>query len=673
MERRRSGHLRINSYFCPSSSTIPFWRTFFLVLLFTTTTNALVKIPKNTTVPAVIVFGDSIVDAGNNDDMITEARCDYAPYGIDFDGGVATGRFSNGKVPGDIVAEELGIKPNIPAYRDRNLKPEDLLTGVTFASGGAGYVPLTTKIAGGIPLPQQLKYFEEYIKKLKGMVGEERTKLIIKNSLFVVICGSNDIVNDFFALPPVQLHYTVTSFTALMADNARSFAQTLYGYGARRILVFGAPPIGCVPSQRTVAGGPTRECVARFNDASKLFNTKLSANIDALSRTLRDPTIIYIDIYSPLLDLIINPHQYGFKVANKGCCGTGLIEVTALCNNYTASTTTNALVKLSPNETIPAIIVFGDSIVDAGNNDDIMTTLARCNYPPYGIDFDGGIPTGRFSNGKVATDFIAEKFGIKPTIPAYRNPYLKPDDLLTGVTFASGGAGYVPFTTQLSGGIALSQQLKLFEQYIEKLKEMVGEERTTFIIKNSLFMVICGSNDITNTYFGLPAVQHQYDVASFTTLMADNARSFAQKLHEYGARRIQVFGAPPLGCVPSQRTLAGGPTRNCVVRFNDATKLYNAKLAANLDSLSRTLGEKTIIYVDIYDSLLDIILDPQQYGFKVIDRGCCGTGLIEVAVLCNNFAAAVCPNRDEYVFWDSFHPTEKTYRIMATKYFERYV
>lgn len=46
-----------------------------------------------------------------------------------------------------LTAEELGIKPNIPAYRDPNLKPEDLLTGVTFASGGAGYVPLTTKIA----------------------------------------------------------------------------------------------------------------------------------------------------------------------------------------------------------------------------------------------------------------------------------------------------------------------------------------------------------------------------------------------------------------------------------------------------------------------------------------------------------------------------------------------
>lgn len=82
----------------------------------------------------------------------------------------------------------------------------------------------------------------------------------------------------------------------------------------------------------------------------------------------------------------------------------------------------------------------------------------------------------------------------------------------------------------LKGGIALSQQLRLFEEYIEKLKEMVGEERTKFIIENSLFMVVCGSNDITNTYFGLPSVQSKYDVASFTTLMADNARSFAQVL-----------------------------------------------------------------------------------------------------------------------------------------------
>lgn len=58
------------------------------------------------------------------------------------------------------------------------------------------------------------------------------------------------------------------------------------------------------------------------------------------------------------------------------------------------------------NVTIPAVFMFGDSIVDTGNNNDNLKTPARCNFPPYGRDFQGGIPTGRYSNGKVPSDFI---------------------------------------------------------------------------------------------------------------------------------------------------------------------------------------------------------------------------------------------------------------------------
>ena len=62
-------------------------------------------------------------------------------------------------------------------------------------------------------------------------------------------------------------------------------------------------------------------------------------------------------------------------------------------------------VELPPNVAVPAIFAFGDSIVDTGNNN-YINTLAKCNFPPYGKDFIGGIPTGRFSNGKVLTDFL---------------------------------------------------------------------------------------------------------------------------------------------------------------------------------------------------------------------------------------------------------------------------
>jgi hypothetical protein len=58
---------------------------------------------KQTRTPALFLFGDSIVDTGNNNGIITTIRCNFAPYGQDFPGHNATGRFSNGKVPGDIV------------------------------------------------------------------------------------------------------------------------------------------------------------------------------------------------------------------------------------------------------------------------------------------------------------------------------------------------------------------------------------------------------------------------------------------------------------------------------------------------------------------------------------------------------------------------------------------
>ena len=53
---------------------------------------------------------------------------------------------------------------------------------------------------------------------------------------------------------------------------------------------------------------------------------------------------------------------------------------------------------------VPCYFVFGDSVFDNGNNNDLNTTV-KVNYSPYGIDFARG-PTGRFSNGRNIPDFI---------------------------------------------------------------------------------------------------------------------------------------------------------------------------------------------------------------------------------------------------------------------------
>lgn len=51
-----------------------------------------------------------------------------------------------------------------------------------------------------------------------------------------------------------------------------------------------------------------------------------------------------------------------------------------------------------------AIFAFGDSFVDPGNNNYIRT-ISKANFPPYGIDFENQIPTGRFTNGRLVTDY----------------------------------------------------------------------------------------------------------------------------------------------------------------------------------------------------------------------------------------------------------------------------
>lgn len=44
------------------------------------------------------------------------------------------------------AASKLGIKDYVPAYLGTNLTEYDLLTGVSFASGGTGYDPLTGEL-----------------------------------------------------------------------------------------------------------------------------------------------------------------------------------------------------------------------------------------------------------------------------------------------------------------------------------------------------------------------------------------------------------------------------------------------------------------------------------------------------------------------------------------------
>ncbi|GAB4831512.1 hypothetical protein Ancab_005530 [Ancistrocladus abbreviatus] len=88
---------------------------------------------------------------------------------------------------------------------------------------------------------------------------------------------------------------------------------------------------------------------------------------------------------------------------------------------------------------LPCIFIFGDSLSDSGNNNRLRTT-GKTNYPPYGIDFPSGQPTGRFTNGRTTVDFIAEHLGFKGFIPPFSDANTGVN-ISKGINYASGGAG----------------------------------------------------------------------------------------------------------------------------------------------------------------------------------------------------------------------------------------
>ncbi|TYI75413.1 hypothetical protein E1A91_D06G002200v1 [Gossypium mustelinum] len=295
-----------------------------------------------------------------------------------------------------------------------------------------------------------------------------------------------------------------------------------------------------------------------------------------------------------------------------------------------------------------------DSIVDTGNNNKRFT-IAKANIPPYGRDFPGGAATGRFGNGKVFSDLLAEGLRIKPLLPAYLHPVLQGEDLETGVSFASGGSGFDEFTVKLQNALSIKDQLNLFKECVRKLEGGIGQEKANATISKSLFLVSQGNNDIAITYF---LFHFLLDIDAYTTQLVNSASSFIKDMYELGARKFACLSLIPLGYLPISRTFGGGFQRNSVDWLTQAAVKFNSKLEHELNHLNSNLPGTRILYIDIYNPLVDLIQNHKKYG----------TGLIELNYGCNELLSSfTCSNSSSHVFWDAGHPSERAYRMIISQ------
>ncbi|RHN45331.1 putative triacylglycerol lipase [Medicago truncatula] len=138
----------------------------------------------------------------------------------------------------------------------------------------------------------------------------------------------------------------------------------------------------------------------------------------------------------------------------------------------------------------------------------------------------------------------------------------------------------------------------------------------------------------------------------------------AYNLYALGARKIGVTTLPPIGCMPFIITKFGYHSNKCVETINNVALDFNKKLNLTTENLIKKLPGVKLVIFDIYQPLYELIIRPSDYGFFEARKGCCGTGLLEVATLCNKISIGTCADASKYVFWDSFHPTEATNKIL---------
>ncbi|KAL3596793.1 hypothetical protein D5086_008430 [Populus alba] len=289
--------------------------------------------------------------------------------------------------------------------------------------------------------------------------------------------------------------------------------------------------------------------------------------------------------------------------------------------------------------------IFGDSLTDVGNNNYLQYSLARSDYPWYGVDYAGGKATGRFTNGRTIGDIISAKLEIPPP-PPYLSLSKNDDALLTGVNYASGGAGILNDTgLYFIQRLSFDDQIDCFKKTKESITTKIGEDAANKLCNEAMFFIGigrlvftskcisdsatsaaprinhyllgAGSNDYINNYLQpFLADGQQYTPEEFGELLISTLDKQLTRLYQLGARMVAFHGLGPLGCIPSQRVKS--KTRLCLKRVNEWVLEFNSGVKNLIATLNHRFPNAKFTFADTYGDVLDLIENPTAYGKKVL-------------------------------------------------------
>ncbi|CAH8385620.1 unnamed protein product [Eruca vesicaria subsp. sativa] len=304
----------------------------------------------------------------------------------------------------------------------------------------------------------------------------------------------------------------------------------------------------------------------------------------------------------------------------------------------------NGVESSSSNQWSPKkLFVFGDSYADTGNIKERQAVSWRV---PYGITFPGK-PCGRFSDGRVSTDFLAKFLRIKTPITYLRKDYGEKEWLWYGMNFAYGGTGV--FNTK-SSSPNMTIQINLFEQLLDDVYSQSD-------LSSSIALVSVSGNDYSN-YLALNRSIAALPI--FIKQVVDQTELNLRRIHDLGLKKIAIPSLPPLGCLPLYTS-----SQCCNETFNALVNYHNSLLEQVVAKLNNETNHSTFAIIDFYNAFLTILKNkgdnPENTRFETPLKPCCEGSCGNVDEM-GAKKYTVCDDPESAFFWDGLHPTQEGWR-----------
>ncbi|MTI13597.1 hypothetical protein E1189_11300 [Sansalvadorimonas verongulae] len=320
------------------------------------------------------------------------------------------------------------------------------------------------------------------------------------------------------------------------------------------------------------------------------------------------------------------------------------------------------------------VVIFGDSLADTGNTWQVTRYLNGIGEKPWfyddlfaqgwewlpisqvlGVTPPSGYYDGRFSNGPLAGELLAEMMGMSANNPS------EVENLAFGGSWTMSARHFMNSWMFLTGDSSVSlydclrhlvsgQAKWLIPSASEIVDWYLTRHRT--LDDETMYVMASGANDYQNRYWDVESV-----VAEQVVMI--------RRLIEAGARHISWGTLPDLTFTPC---FQGSEDVKLV---DNLIKQHNQKVIEARKQLVQEYPYVKMVFVDGYSAVRLFFHHAESFGFKVLDKGCTdvnfpGCPLKGGVSIQQGESMSVCSNPDEYFFWDTVHPSARVYEHIAT-------